>query len=330
MFTAGMLRSASDRPLVSFIIASHNYQQFIGTTLRSILEQTVQDFEIIVVDDASTDASVDVVRSFRDPRIHLHVNDRNIGIAPTYNKGVGLANGQYITWIDADDWIEPRKVEEQLGFFGRHRDLDLVGSYSKFFDKDGKRHPLSDTLERFFNQPYDFNAIETWIGDHKMLSCSVLIERLVFDRIGRRDETMLTASDYEFWARAHARGCRFGMVEAPLLCYRVHDDNASMQNPEPVLLEMSYVLQNVVLPAIETTSAQHLIPNVFGWVVSRIQAGWLGEEQGCQLLAVLAGPRKYTDCRIFKTAVLRDDPAARAVGKALFATYRDIAHKLTG
>src|SRR6185312_2076712 len=150
------------------------------------------------------------------------VNERNIGLIQTYNKGVSLAKGEYISYLDSDDWIEPGKLEAQLACFRQDPRLDIVGTYALIFNDNGSRHPDADYHERFFNQPYDFNSVETWIGHNKLHACSVLLARSVFDRIGLRDESMTTASDYELWARAQANGCRFGMVHRPLLCYRLH------------------------------------------------------------------------------------------------------------
>ena len=92
----------NDTPLVSFIIASYNYERFIPVTIKSILEQSVQDFEIVVIDDASTDGSPAVIRSFSDQRIRFYINQTNLGPSSTYNRGAALARGKYITYLDAD------------------------------------------------------------------------------------------------------------------------------------------------------------------------------------------------------------------------------------
>jgi glycosyltransferase involved in cell wall biosynthesis len=157
-------------PIVSFIVASYNYGQYVGATLASILGQTMKNFEIIVIDDGSSDGSLEVLNSFDDPRVRLHVNETNIGIVATYNKGLSLARGQYITFLDADDWIEPRKIDEQLLFFARHPENAIVGTYVKAVDKNGERHS-NPQFELWWNQPHDFNAIEGWIGQNKLNAC---------------------------------------------------------------------------------------------------------------------------------------------------------------
>jgi GT2 family glycosyltransferase len=313
---------SNERPLVSFIVASYNYEQFVGTTLSSILAQTMPDFEVIVIDDCSQDGSLAVIRSFEDPRIKLHINEQNIGLIRTYNKAVTLARGDYINYVDADDWIEPNKLEVQLTHFRSDPSVDIVATYAKFFDARGEPHASSAYHEALINQPHDLNDVAAWIGAHKIASCSVLLRRSVFDRIGLRDESMTTASDYELWARANARGCRFGIVESPLLCYRLHGGNASGLDPITPFLEMAYTLQNAVLPTIIARGSLALVPEVYGWIL-HTQSGLLTEDQACRLLGLLANPEPLRDCAAFKNAVLNDgDAALLAIGKRLYATYR--------
>ncbi len=295
---------ASQRPLISFVVASYNYERYIGIALGSILAQTVSDFEIVVVDDASTDGSRDVVRAFADPRITLHVNERNIGQVATYNKGVSLARGEYLCYLDADDWIEPRKSEAQLGFFRQNPNVEIVSTYVRFFDTEGKRHPWADEYEAFFNRPYDFNAVEEWIGACKIHACSMMLPRAVHTRVGPRDTTMAVASDFEFWTRAHALGCRFGMMHEPLLSYRLHEDSVSRRDQLMTFLETSYVLHKNVLPAINARQARHLIPKAVDWLLTHPQYGVLDESQRARLMALQMGAQLYVDCAAYKRACL--------------------------
>jgi GT2 family glycosyltransferase len=314
--------AAGRRPQVSFIVASYNHQRFIGKTLQSILEQTVPDFEAIVVDDLSTDASRDVVRSFDDPRIHLHVNDRNLGLALTYNRGIGLARGQYLNFVDSDDWIEPRKIEEQLGYLRHHPEVDIAGTYVNFVDIDGNRHPRADDWEKTFNRPYDFNAIETWLGCNKLTTCSAMIARAAHERVGLRDASMAVGTDFELWTRAYAQGCRFGLLQTRLLNYRLHDDSVSRRDVLTTYLEISYLLQKNILPVIEARSALHLIPAMIDWHLDQAEFRLLTEEQRCRLLALLITGPKSSNCLAYKETCLNgEDPALLAVGRRLYAGY---------
>jgi glycosyltransferase involved in cell wall biosynthesis len=134
-------------PKLSFIVLSYNYADLIGQTIHSILGQTVQDFEIVVVDDASTDASCDVIRSFADPRIRLLVNERNLGGAGSYNRAVQAARGEYLVNLDADDWITPNKCE-------------------------GRPHSRTAELDAVVNRPFDLNAVDSWVGQNRLVRSS--------------------------------------------------------------------------------------------------------------------------------------------------------------
>ena len=116
-------------PKLSFIVLSYNYEHYIGATLRSILAQTVQDFEVVVVDDCSSDGSRALVRSFNDPRIHLIENEQNLGGAGSYNVAVQAARGEWLVNLDADDWIAPEKCAVQLAAADADPTLDIIGTW---------------------------------------------------------------------------------------------------------------------------------------------------------------------------------------------------------
>ncbi len=201
----------------------------------------------------------------------------------------------------------------------------------KAFDERGNRHSDADSYELYWNQPHDLNSTGLWIGQNRLNACSALIARSVFNRIGMRDPTLAIASDYEFWVRAHARGCRFGMVAHPLLCYRVHGKNASMIDSRASFLELSYVLHNTILPTIELRAIAHLIPACFEWILTHDEFRLLDQTQAYRLLGLLATPQKCTDCRNFKKAVLTEEnPSLRSVGERFHAMRYGIINKPSG
>jgi glycosyltransferase involved in cell wall biosynthesis len=144
-------------PLLSFIVLSYNYRDYIQTTLRSILEQTVQDFEVVVVDDCSTDDSREVVQSFTDPRIRLLVNPRNLGGAASYNVAVQAARGEWLVNLDADDWIAPQKCSVQLVAVEADPTIDIIGSWVRVVGDDGMPHPDAATIESMVNRSHALN-----------------------------------------------------------------------------------------------------------------------------------------------------------------------------
>jgi GT2 family glycosyltransferase/glycosyltransferase involved in cell wall biosynthesis len=301
-----MPAESSNRPLVSFIVASYNYEAYIEQTLSSILAQTVADIEIIVVDDASIDKSCDIVRAFGDRRVQLHVNDRHLGLAATYNRAFNLSRGQYISYVDSDDWVDARKVEQQLAYFRTHPDVDIVATYTNFVDTKGIRHPRAAQLETTFNQPHDLNALDSWVGWNRIIASTVLLTRSAHERIGLRDETMEVACDFDQWARAFALGLRFGFVQSPLANVRVHEQSASQRDPLTTFLEISYLLRKNILPAIERGSSPHLITELLNWHVHQMPFNFLlTDDQRYRILALSLSPQQVPTCTSYKGECLR-------------------------
>lgn len=288
-------------PKLSFIVLSYNYADLIGQTIRSILAQTVQDFEIVVVDDASTDASREVVRSFlSDPRIKLLTNERNIGGAASYNRAVEAARGQYLVNLDADDWIPPNKCEAQLAFLARNN-VAVLGSYATFVNWDGHPDPRLAHLETIVNQPFE-NSIDTWIGQNRLVRSSTMIEREAHLAVGLDDPSMVRAPDYELWTRFFRKGYRFAVLPEKLVYCRVHGGGVTHGDPRASILEMSYAKLRNLAPVIEQQAA---------WPsLNRIIQEWIGNPR-------FVGLRPVERYRLF--GMLLGEPPAGD-----FATFRNI------
>jgi glycosyltransferase involved in cell wall biosynthesis len=110
------------KPLVSVVVPSYNHAAFATECAESVMSQTFRDWEMVVVDDASTDNSAEVWRSFTDPRIRVEVNEKNIGTYATQNRGVSLAKGDFIAILDSDDFWAPQKLERQVEALVKNRD----------------------------------------------------------------------------------------------------------------------------------------------------------------------------------------------------------------
>src|SRR4051812_32920737 len=107
-------------PKVSVIVPSYNHDKFIKECIESILNQTFQDFEVIITDSASQDHTVDVIKSFSDPRIQLFLQAQNEGITSAVNNCIKHSTGKYIAWINSDDIWNPRKLEVQVKYLDEH------------------------------------------------------------------------------------------------------------------------------------------------------------------------------------------------------------------
>ncbi len=128
----------SNVPKVSVVIPVYNSQDYVSEAIDSILAQTFTDFELLLIDDASTDGSPEIMRSYRDPRIRLVRNEPNVGVPKTHNKGIELACGTYIAMLDHDDYSDPERLAKQVDFLDRNRDHAVVGTWGELIDETGR------------------------------------------------------------------------------------------------------------------------------------------------------------------------------------------------
>lgn len=131
----------SARPKVSAIVPVFSRERFIGAAVQSLLGQTMADFELLIVDDGSTDRTVEIASGFGDPRIRVIRHWLNQGIVAARNTGLEAARGHYIAWLDSDDIARPSRLEEQVRFLDDHPDTDFIGTCAGKLNPDGRRRP---------------------------------------------------------------------------------------------------------------------------------------------------------------------------------------------
>ena len=125
-------------PDISVLMPVFNSERYLKTAIESILNQTFQDFELIIVDDGSTDASENIIRSFESEKIFSYKNAGNIGLIATLNRGIDLCRGKYIARMDADDVSLPTRLEKQFNFLKKNPEYALVGSNAERIDDKNK------------------------------------------------------------------------------------------------------------------------------------------------------------------------------------------------
>ncbi len=206
--------SGSPAPAVSVLLPVHNGARFLPATLRSLWRQTFTDFEVVAVDDASTDDTPAILAAEGDARLRVVRNEANLGLVGTLNRGLALCRGSFVARIDDDDLCEPERVAEQVRHLSEHRDLAGCGTWTTEIDEEdqdvGAQHPFPDP---------DYLR---WSMGHtlRLYHPTVMLRRNVYEACGGYDPDYAHTEDYELWTRLAAQGHRIGMVPRALVRYR--------------------------------------------------------------------------------------------------------------
>ncbi len=209
-------------PVLSVLMTVYNGGAYLRPAIDSVLAQDFTDFEFVIVDDGSSDGSVDVVRAVGDPRIRLHVNERNRGQTPSLNIGLRLCRGTYIARLDADDLCLPGRFRRQVAFLDANPDVGIVGGSVRMIDGVGRaleRSPL----------PTDDAALR-WLSmtRNPFHHPAVTLRRDVIERTGHYfDEQYGANQDYDLWDRLLAHS-QIANLAADMVAYRVHGNNISV------------------------------------------------------------------------------------------------------
>jgi glycosyltransferase involved in cell wall biosynthesis len=198
--TTGTIKGGGRMPRVSVILAVYNGERFLSEAIDSILRQTFRDFEFLIVDDGSTDRTRDIIGSFRDSRVTVVRNERNLGLSRSLNRALVMARGEYIARQDADDVSDPDRFAEQVRYLDHHPRVALLGTGYRHVDSHGAvagatvlpRDDLDIRWEMFFSCPF--------------VNSSVMWRRVpVHEQVGRYNEQFAYAQDNELWLRIAER-----------------------------------------------------------------------------------------------------------------------------
>jgi glycosyltransferase involved in cell wall biosynthesis len=223
-------------PEMSVIMAVRNGEPFLGHAIDGILRQTYPDFEFVIVDDGSTDASANIVRSFSDSRIVFVQNDRNLGLTKSLNRGLALARSAVVARQDADDISLPHRLARQKQYLEAHPDVSLVGSGYETIDGSGRSSPAAAL-------PQASDEIRWALLFYcPLVHGAVTARKTALESVGGYNEGYHYAQDYELWTRMAPAHCMVNLDEV-LVKYRLSASSMTATHPaaatEPVRIGVS-------------------------------------------------------------------------------------------
>ncbi len=225
-------------PLVSIILPTYNCAAFLPHSIGTILSQTYNSYEIIVIDDGSTDNTKEVLYPFMQ-RIKYIRSEQNKGLPTARNIGIRPAQGKYIAFIDADDLWLPEKLQTDIEYFETHPEVSMV--YSKHINIDEKGDDLDGNTKRQLPSGNIFTQL--FSVQNFIITSSVVVRKEVFETTGLFDEQLFNCQDWDMWLRI-AFHFKVAGIDKPLVKYR-HNPYSLSKNRNNVLKYQKIIIDKI-------------------------------------------------------------------------------------
>ncbi len=287
---------------------------FVTSAIRSILDQRFGDFELLAIDDGSTDRSAEIVAGIDDPRIRLVRHETNQGIPKTRNHGLELARGEYLALLDSDDWAYPQRLARQVAYLDRHPEVAAVGSWAHRITRDGR--PASPVVRPF--HPRDVRARILFVSCFKN---PTMMARTDVMRAFRYREEFVFCQDIDLWARISGKHALANIPEF-LIRYRLggdsHQSDALSERLKTRIAEDQ--LRALGIDATpDDVRGHHQLRNLAGFAPDDAFIEWC-EAWLLRLIAANATSRCYPEPEFSQAAAGRWFRLGLAAGPARFLT----------
>ncbi len=210
----------SDNPPISVLMSVYNGDKYLKKAIESILKQTFSNFEFIIVNDGSADNSIEIIKSFNDPRIKIINNKKNLGLIKSLNIGLKQAKGKYIARLDADDIALKNRLEKQFNYLEKNKDITLIGGGAEIINSEGKyiREKLPIT---------NFDQIRFWtlFFGNPFLHSSIFFKKKDIDSINGYSHTYKHVEDYDLYLRLIKNGYKIINLPEIFIKYRIHNQS---------------------------------------------------------------------------------------------------------
>ncbi len=213
---------------ISIITASYNYENYIKETVQSVLSQTYNDWEMIIVDDCSTDNSIDVIKSYNDDRIKLFVNEKNLGLKETLKRGIKEASSDWIVFLESDDVLAPDYLAKKVEIAQKYNDINLIFNDCEFFGDEERvkafEHALKKTRSLLQNQSYPKKMLYDFYHSNKIFTfSSVMAKRSHLLKINFNPKLDYLI-DWHLWIQLSSLG-KFYYLPEKLTKWRLHKNS---------------------------------------------------------------------------------------------------------
>jgi len=263
-------------PRISILLTCYNHLRFLPAAYQSVLDQTFGDYEILAIDDGSSDGTRAWLKEREGGKLRCIFNEANLGTYATLNVGLNEAKGDFIAILNDDDLWAPGKLAAQAALLESNTRLGLAHTNGWFIDGEGGRHPDPAPLGFPFPHLPSGHVLANLMDHNQIITSSVLIRREAFAKCGEFDPAFYGCGDWHMWVRI-AREYEIGYVDEPLTFYRVHGSNAAL-NDEKMFEDGKRIREWIATwdesdPSLRAAFAHN-------WACLGTERTWLGDKKG--------------------------------------------------
>ena len=191
----------NNRPKVSIVLPTYNGERWLAEAIQSVIAQTLKSWELIIVNDCSTDKTKEIAESFakQDSRISVISNEQNKKLPASLNVGFTCARGDFLTWTSDDNLFKTTALEKMSSYLDEHPDTDMVSMNEDIIDEDGN-------VVKDFDKDFRFKRNAAYLIHGCNVGAAFMYRRTIADKAGIYDESMFCAEDYDYWCRIALNG----------------------------------------------------------------------------------------------------------------------------
>lgn len=274
-------------PEFSVLMPTHNFSQYLEEAVGSVLAQTDPDWELIVVDDGSTDDTWAILSAIDHPQITAIRHDHNQGISGAFNTALAAATGTWICNLDSDDRYVPTFLQRQREFLQAHPDVDVTATWVREIGADGA--PAAGSYEDWFNRHWNLNDPEVWIYQNPVCHNSTAVRHSLHNRLGGEHPQMRSSVDWEKWVRLLADGARFGLIPEVLVESRVHGANMSKKPPAVRFRDWAIMTRDTTTGWLQRIGREDLAARNLAWFLQEPSIADMQTDDLANLLGTATG-----------------------------------------
>jgi glycosyltransferase involved in cell wall biosynthesis len=241
----------NNKPKISIVSASYNHEKYVGQFIDSILQQTFNNFELIIIDDASIDNNLKIIKNYQDPRIKIIEHRFNMGPSISVNDGIKISKGEYIALMASDDNCKKTYLEEGINFLEKNKQYNALCFQLNGINENGEplKNKKIQKILKHINLGNERLIRDMFLLGNMLPAPGEIIRKSIIKKTGLFNNALLQTQDYDFHIKTLLGNNKIYVYQKPLINYRISSNNSNVDNHSEIAnirknIEMEYILNN--------------------------------------------------------------------------------------